>query len=149
MAPFGHGGPADLRARLDTELRERIEEAVDFVCLDALVRRRRARGLPAPAADSPADREEFTRSVRAFLERLGARIVGELSEEQRRTIGGAPVSSGDVPQLVAVQVALAKELPDYWQRFEAIGAIYAGEAGEARASGGEGRSLIHRLFSRG
>lgn len=146
MAPFGHGGPADLRARLDTELRERIEEAVDFVCLDSLVRRRRARGLPAPAADSPADREEFTRSVRDFLERLGVQIGRDLSDEQREKLGGAPVSTGDLHQLVARQVNLARELPDYWQRFAAIGASYAGET---MASRGEGRSFIERLFGRG
>lgn len=145
MAPFGHGGPPDLRTRLDEELRERIEEAVDFVCLDALVRSRRARGLPAPATDNPADREEFTRSVRGFLERLGAQIARELSEEQRRKLGGALVSTDDVDQLVAVQVILAKELPDYWQRFEAIG---ASSGGAPTGSGGEGRSLLDRLLGR-
>jgi len=136
--PFGHGGPAELRARLDAELRERIEEAVDFVCLDALVRSRRARGLPAPAADHPADREEFTQSVHDFLELLGAQIAGALSEEE------AP--RGDVQQLVAVQVRLAGELPDYWQRFEAIGASYAGETATSR---GERRPFLQRLFGRG
>lgn len=143
MAPFGHGGPADLRTRLDAELRERIEDAVDFVCLDALVQSRRARGLPAPAADSPSDREEFARSVREFLERLGAEIPHGLSDEQRRKLAGAARA---VDRLVAVQVTLAKELPDYWQRFEAVGASYAGEA---PASGGERRSLVDRLLGRG
>jgi hypothetical protein len=145
MPPFGHGGPADLQARLDAELRERIEEAVDFVCLDALVRSRRACGLPAPAADSPADREEFTRSVREFLARLCAQIAGDLSDAQREKLGGAPPSTGDVHQLVAAQVRLAQELPDYWQRFAAIGASYAGET---TASRGEGRSFLDRLFGR-
>ena len=143
MAPFGHGGPVDLRTRLDAELRERIEDAVDLVCLDALVRSRRARGLPTPAADSPSDREEFTRSVRDFLERLGAEIPRELPNEQRRKLPGA---AGDVDRLVTVQVTLAKELPDYWQRFEAVGESYAGEA---TASGGERRSLVDRLLGRG
>ena len=36
------GQPRDLVARVEAELRERIEEAVDFACLDALVERRRA-----------------------------------------------------------------------------------------------------------
>lgn len=142
--PFGHGGPAELRARLDAELRERIEEAVDFVCLDVLVRSRRARGLPAPAADHPADREEFTQSVRDFLERLGAQIAGALSEEERHRLGDV-LPRGDVEQLVAVQVRLAKELPDYWQRFEAIRASYAGETA---LSGGERRPFLQRLFGR-
>lgn len=137
MSPFGHGGAAELRARLDTELRERIEEAIDFVCLDALVRDRRARGLPPPAADSPADREEFARSVREFLERLDADIAG-LPGARRET-------TGDLGDLLATQVRLAKELPDYWQRFEAIGASYAGEPS---TSGGERRSFFDRLLGR-
>jgi hypothetical protein len=144
--PFGHGGPAELRARLDAELRERIEEAVDFVCLDALVRSRRARGLPAPAADHPADREEFTQSVHDFLELLGAQIAGALSEKEGHRLGGARAPRGDVQQLVAVQVRLAKELPDYWQRFEAIGASYAGETATSR---GERRPFLQRLLGRG
>ena len=144
--PFGHGGPPELRARLDAELRERIEEAVDFVCLDALVRSRRARGLPAPTADHPADREEFTRSVREFLEQLGAQLAHELSEEERRRLVGARAPRADVQQLVAVQVRLAKALPDYWQRFETIGASYAPETTTSR---GERRPLLQRLLGRG
>src|SRR5262249_14974373 len=34
--------PADLNARIEAQLRERLEEAVDFVCLEALVKRRQA-----------------------------------------------------------------------------------------------------------
>ena len=30
--------PADLNARIEAQLRERLEEAVDFVCLEALVK---------------------------------------------------------------------------------------------------------------
>jgi len=137
MPPFGHGGPPELRARLDSELRERIEEAIDFACLEALVRSRRARGLPAPAADSSDDREEFARSVRELLARLDADIADGLS--------GRRETAREAPDLVAVQVRLAKELPDYWQRFEAIVASYAGEPA---ASGGERRSFLERLFRR-
>ena len=39
------GEPRDLIARVDAEVRDRIGEAVDFVCLDALVQSRQARGL--------------------------------------------------------------------------------------------------------
>ena len=76
--------PADLGPRIDAQLRERLEEAVEFVCLDALVARRRARGLPPPAADSAPDREEFTQGVRAFLEHLRATIAVDLTEAQRQ-----------------------------------------------------------------
>src|SRR5213594_2926619 len=70
--------PADLSARIDAQLRERLEEAVDFVCLDALVQRRRALALPPPSADNPRDREEFTRGVRTFLERMKAGLLPDL-----------------------------------------------------------------------
>ena len=66
--------PRDLNARIEAQLRERLEEAVDFVCLEALVKRRRALSLPAPSADNTRDREEFTLSVHAFLSELRAAI---------------------------------------------------------------------------
>ena len=141
------GQPRDLAARIEAELRERIEEAVEFACLDALVDRRRARGLPAPVADSARDREEFTQSVRAFLERLRDAIAVALAPDQRRRVDAAARAAGDETQgLLAVQVALAKELPDYWQRFEASRVAYVG--GEP-ASGGERSGLLGRLFGRG
>jgi len=143
------GQPADLAARIDAQLRERLEEAVDFVCLEAMVARRRARGLPAPAADSERDREEFTGFVRAFLEHLRASLAADLGPEQRRRMEAAEHSAGDEPaRLVAVQVVLARELPDYWQRFEASWAVWSAEARGAD-SGGERRSLLGRLFGRG
>lgn len=141
------GQPRDLAARIEAELRERIEEAVDFACLDALVERRRARGLPAPVADSARDREEFTQSVRAFLERLRDAIAVDLAPEQRQRVDAAARAAGDeTRRLLAVQVALAKELPDYWQRFEASRVSYVGAE---PASGGERRGLLGRLFRRG
>jgi NCAIR mutase (PurE)-related protein len=139
--------PRDLGARIEAELRERIEEAVDFACLDALVERRRARGLPAPVADSARDREEFTQNVRAFLEHLRDAIAVDLTPEQRRRVEAAARAAGDeTRRLLAAQLALAKELPDYWQRFEASRVAYVGARS---ASGGERRGLLGRLFGRG
>jgi hypothetical protein len=141
------GEPRDLTARIEAELRARIEDAVDFACLDALVARRRARGLPAPVADSARDREEFALSVRGFLERLRDAITVGLTPEQREKVDTTARSTGDATQrLLAVQVALAKELPDYWQRFEASRTSYVGPE---PASGGERRSLLSRLLGRG
>lgn len=141
------GQPANLAARLDAQLRERIEDAVDFVCLDAMVAARRARGLPPPAADSAEDREEFSRGVRAFLEHLGASVAAGLTPEQMRKIEAAKSDAGDeTARLLAVQVALARELPDYWQRFEAGWAAWAAEG---VGSGSERRDLLGRLFGRG
>ncbi len=135
-----------LAARIDAELRQRIEEAVDFVCLDAMVQRRRALGLPELAADSTKDREEFTGQVRVFLDRL-ATLAADLGPGPRRTLETAPSETRDeTARLLAVQVILARELPDYWQRFDATRLAYT--AARA-ASGGERRGLLGRLFGRG
>jgi hypothetical protein len=135
-----------LAARIDEELRGRLEEVVDFVCLDAMVQHRRARDLPAPVADSARDREEFAGEVRAFLARLAA-LTADLAPEQRRRVEAVEQGTGDeTARLLAVQVALARALPDYWQRFDAARLAYT--AGRV-ASGGERRGRLDRLFGRG
>src|SRR5207247_506525 len=117
-----------------------------FACLDALVAGRRARGLPAPVADSARDREEFTRSVRAFLERLREAIAVGLTPEQREKVDAAADATGDpTRRLLAVQVALAKALPDYWQRVEASRASYLGAE---PASGGQRRRRLRPPLGR-
>jgi hypothetical protein len=138
--------PADLNTRIDQQLRERLEEAVDFVCLGALVERRRALALPAPRADSARDREEFTQSVRVFLAELHASIAPSLDESPRRKVEAAERGPGDETQrLLAVHVVLARELPDYWQRFQTAGAAYTA----TRVSSGRERGrLLGRLFGR-
>jgi hypothetical protein len=157
--------PPDLRARIDAQMRERLEEAVDFVCLDALVQRRRALALAPPSADNPRDREEFTRSVRAFLAELYATIAATLGDEQRRAVAVAERTPGDeTERLLRVHVMLARALPDYWQRFETMGTRFVAErrvagerrdaaehrdAAERRDSGSERRGLLGWLFGRG
>ena len=148
-----HGGhePFDLTARVDAELRTRIEDAVDFVCLDAMVKAREARGAPPPAADDARDREEYLARVAAFLDRLRAELAGQLTDEQRRRLGRT-VDTGDlegpprVDTAVMVQVAFAKELPDYWQRFETIRLRAPSDAPPSR---GESRRLLDWLLGRG
>lgn len=138
--------PADLNTRIEAQLRERLEEAVDFVCLEALVKRRRALSLPAPSADSTRDREEFTQSVHTFLAELRSAIVPTLNEQQREKVAAAERVSGDETQrLLSAHVVLARELPDYWQRFESARTVYA----EHVESGGERRGLLGRLFGGG
>lgn len=149
--------PRDLRARVEAEVAERIAEAVDFVCLDAMVSARRVAGRAAPVAERAEDRAEFDARVTAFLERLRAEIFPGLGEEQRRRAEEA-LSRGEatvLARLVIVQVALARALPDYWQRFEAVRERYTAESGatseplaspEPPASGGAGRSLLRRVF---
>jgi hypothetical protein len=155
--PFRHPDRShDLGTRIEFEVRERLEEAVDYVCLDALVRSRRALGLPPPAADNPDDRRAYTVHVLAFLELLRRELVGGLSAQERRKVLNVPPAGGDEQaQLVAVQVALARLLPDYWQRFDAAQARYLAAPAESSGappgipSGSEGRGLLARLFGRG
>lgn len=140
-----HGGdrePLDLTARIDAELRTRIEDAVDYACLDAMVKARQDRGAPAPVADNARDRDEYNRRVTDFLEHMRAALVPALSAEQRQRLGTAVDAprAGDVSAALAIQVALAKELPDYWQRFDAV---------RRQPSGGdERRGLLDRLLGR-
>ena len=147
-----HGGarePSDLSARIDAELRTRIEDAVDFACLDAMVRARAARGAPPPVADDPGDREEYTARVAAFLDELANDLIAGLSDEQRGRLG--PTARNDVAAALGVQISLAKILPDYWQRFDAVRLRVADNAvgaSASRASGGQRRGLLDWLLGR-
>jgi hypothetical protein len=144
----GAGEPRDLIARVDGEVRERIGEAVDFVCLESMVRARNDAGLPPPAPDSTRDRAEFDRRVETFLSRLGEAMIATLDAEQQRSLPGPSTASGDrLAHLLAVQVALAKLLPDYWQRFEQVRIAYAAEPdAPAAASGRDRPRWVERLF---
>jgi hypothetical protein len=146
--PFRHPERShDLGTRIELEVRERLEEAVDYVCLEALVRTRRARGLPPPAADSTADRRAYTDNVLAFLQLLGLELTAGLPADQHSRVAAAREAASDEPaRLLAAQVALARLLPDYWQRFEAASARYL--ADPELTSGREGRGLLARLFGR-
>lgn len=140
------GQPRDLLLLIESEVRERLEEAVDHASLEALVAFRRARGLPGPEADSARDRAEFEAGVHAFLERLRADLEPVLSDEHRDRAAEAAERAGRDPiaRLIGAQVALARALPDYWQRFEASRAAYAAHA----ASGGERPGLLRRFLAR-
>jgi hypothetical protein len=146
----GAGEPPDLIARVDAEVRDRIGEAVDFVCLEAMVQSRRAGGLPAPVADSAPDRAEFDGRVDTFLARLGDAMLPALDAEQQSSLAATQrVDADRLERLIATQVVLAKLLPDYWQRFEQVRVAYAQEAGEpAPASGRDRPGWLDRLFGR-
>jgi len=143
--PFRHPDRShDLRTRIDYEVRERLEEAIDFVCLEALVNARKAGGLPAPAADSDTDRAEYAGHVLGFLLVLDAHLTAGVDPLPP---AGAPAERDEQARLLGAQVERAKSLPDYWQRFELMRARYLAEP--APASGGERRSVLARLFGRG
>ncbi|MBI2206081.1 MAG: hypothetical protein HYU41_19760 [Candidatus Rokubacteria bacterium] len=140
-----HGGgerePLDLPTRIEAELRTRIEDAVDYACLDAMVKARQDRGAAAPAADNARDREEYDRRVADFLERVRAALVPALPAEQRQRLGNLNTPhGGDVNAALAIQVTLAKELPDYWQRFE--------DVRQQPSGGDERRGLLDRFLGR-
>ena len=142
------GARRDLLGLIDAELRERLEEAVDHACLTAMVSARRAAGAPLPVADDVRDREEFTASVRALLERLRDEIPADADE----------ATQGDEEwRLLALQLERAKALPDYWQRFDAVRQRFteeyttSGHGGHATEdpqtpSRGPRRGVLGRLF---
>jgi hypothetical protein len=145
--PFRDPEAGDLATRISAGIRQRIEEAVEVACLDILVNARRSQGLPPPAADSEKDRAEFDQVVRQLLVRLQAELVAPLDDSLRARIAGVEQAATDpVERLMAVQVALARELPDYWQRFDTIRTDYVAERA---ASGRESGGFLRRLFRGG
>jgi hypothetical protein len=144
--PFRHPDRShDLATRIEFEVRERLEEAIDYVCLEALVRERRAHGRPAPAADSQDDRRAYTDNVLAFLRLLRRELTPASDGNDARQSAGDEQAA-----LITVQVTLARSLPDYWQRFEAVAESYLASTAtpHGAGSGGESRGLLGRLFGR-
>jgi hypothetical protein len=157
--PFRHPDRShDLGTRIEIEVRERLEEAVDYVCLEALVRSRRAAGQPPPAADNPSDKRAYTDNVLALLRLLRRDLAVGLTPEQQNKVTAATEARGDEQaRLVAAQVALARLLPDYWQRFETTSTRYLEALGGVGGTGAalpdvqssrESRGLLARLFGR-
>jgi hypothetical protein len=138
--PFRDPGGGDLASRITTEIRERLEEALDAACLEILVTTRQTEGLPPPAADSQHDRAEYEAEVRRLLERLDAHFLPSPDDEHR---SAAQSGRDPVARLMAVQVTLARELPHYWQQFDAVRLDYARERSASR---GQGRGFLRRLF---
>lgn len=145
--PFRHPDRShDLQTRIEIEVRERLEEAIDHVCLEALVRTRRARELPPPAADNPADRRAYTENVVVFLRVLRREIATGLHPDDDRKLAAAETTADEQARLIAGQVFLARLLPDYWQRFEAVSTGFLDELDTS--SGRESGGLLARLFGR-
>jgi hypothetical protein len=137
--PFRHHDRShDLVTRIEMEVRQRLEEAVDFVCLEALVRARRSAGRPAPAADNADDRAEYEAHVGAFLRLLDAELTRAAVPAARER-----AADGEHARLLTAQVALARQMPDYWQQFETLSERYLAEPS---ASGSQRRGLLARLF---
>ena len=124
---FGHqhGDPRGLLERVHAQLLERIQEAVEMAGLELMVELRRRHGRPAPDTASTADRAEFEETARALLAHLRSAFAAELSADRRQALDRAEAAAGATEPLLAGQAFLARELPDYWQRFESHRAAYA------------------------
>ena len=144
--PFRDPRGGNLLSRIETEIRERLEDAIDAACLDTLMKVRQARQLPPPRADSAGDRAEYQSEVQRLLERLEAQLVRLMDGQPLARAAEARRDETGLARLMATQVALARSLPDYWQRFDAIRLEYAAERA---TSGGESRGLLSRLFGLG
>ena len=131
-----HGDPRGLIERIQAQLRERIQEAVEMAGLGLMVEVRRHHGRPAPDTDSAADRREFEETSRALLAHLRSAFHAELDAHQRVALERAETAVGESEPLLAGQVLLARQLPDYWQRFEAHRAAYAHACLQAPPRGG-------------
>lgn len=141
--PHQHGDARGLRERIDAQLRERIEEAVEMAALKLMVDLRAQAGRPAPESTSAADRAEFEATIRAALGRLRERFRAGLADHLRPRLDEAEAAGGaGSAAVLAGQVFLARQLPDYWQRFER----YQREDAEQRLAEAGRPGVLRRLF---
>ncbi len=141
--PHQHGDARGLMERIEAQLRERIEEAVEMAALKIMVDLRAATGRPAPESTSAADRAEFEAGSRALLAWLRDVYAAELPPDLRPHFDAAEAAADEEPaRLLAGQVWLARRLPDYWQRFERHQRRYA----DQRLADPGGPGWLKRLF---
>ena len=124
--PHQHHDPRGLVARIEAQIRERLEEAVEMAGLKLMVDLRARDGRPAPETSSEADRREFEAIAAALLAHLRGAFHAELGDSERadleRTEADQPTER---ERWLAGQVLLARRLPDYWQRVERYQVAYA------------------------
>lgn len=132
--------PRGLLDRIDDQVQERIEEALDFFLLDLLVHLHRVQGRPVPVEGSARDRREFEALARAFLMTLEAKCDPG-PDDPKAAQGRRPL---DLEALVSRQVHQARALPDYWQRLDRAKERFRTARLEAAAR----PSLFRRLFGR-
>lgn len=136
--PHQHGDPQSLRERIDAQLRERIEEAVEMAALELMVEGRRHQQRPLPDEGNARDRAEFHATAEEFLEHLDQAFRVALPPADAEALEAAARAASDqlYARRLAGQVLLAKRLPDYWQRFETHrAALAAARLGSAQSAG--------------
>ena len=122
----GTEDPRGLIERIDAQLAERIEEAVEMAALHLLVELRKRHNRPAPETDSRADREEFKALAEDLLVYLGRAFDADFPAERRPGLERARAEGADPrARELRGQVFLARQLPDYWQRLETHRAAHA------------------------
>jgi hypothetical protein len=141
----GAGDSRGLIERIDAQLAERIEEAVEMAALHLLVELRKRHNRPAPETDSRADREEFLALAADLLAHLGRAFEADLAAERRPELERARAEGADSrARELRGQIFLARQLPDYWQRLESHRAAHA----DARlASPPPSTGFLKRLFN--
>lgn len=140
--PHQHGDARSLIERIEAQLRERLEEAIEMAALKLMVDARAQAGRPAPDSTSTADRSEFEATSRALLLRLRARFLAELPADVRTRYDQVEAAVTDGSAALAGQVFLARQLPDYWQRFER----FQQEETQASLADANKPGWIRRLF---
>ena len=124
----GTDDPRGLIERIDAQLAERIEEAIEMAALHLLVELRKRHNRPAPETGRRADREEFEALTVSLLAHLGTAFEAGLEAEPRLGLERARAKGADArARELRGQVFLARLLPDYWQRLELHRAAYAEE----------------------
>jgi hypothetical protein len=139
----GTDDPRGLIERIDAQLAERIEEAVEMAALGLLVDLRKRHNWPAPETDSRSDREEFRLLAEDLLAYLGRAFESGLGPEQSTGLQRARAEGADPrARELRGQIFLARLLPDYWQRLEAHRAAYA----ESRLAAPPPTGFLKRLL---
>jgi hypothetical protein len=139
-----HRDPRGLVERIEAQIRERLEEALEMAGLKLLVQLRARDGRPAPEASREADRKEFEALAADLLAHLRTAFHAEVREEHRRELEQAEAGSrSERERFWAGQIFLARRLPNYWQRLERHEAAYVKARLEAPSTKA---AWLHRLF---
>ena len=139
-----HGEPQGLRERIDAQLRERIDEAVEMAALELMVEARKRQHKPPPEESNSRDRAEFHATAKEVLEHLHRAFRDALSPDELQSFEAAiRADARDThAERLAGQVFLAKRLPDYWQRFE----VHRAALAASRLGGAASEGWLRRLF---
>src|SRR5215831_11489810 len=91
----GTSDPRGLLERIEAQLADRIEEAVEMAALELLVELRQRHKRPPPVSDSRADREEFQALSAGLLDHLRRAFLAELPAPRLAALADAEVRGRD------------------------------------------------------